>query len=110
MIEKWMHFLNNPSKEKVIAMNDKTISNAFSTLEYLSQDPEMRARYEARRKYDHDYVTTISNATEEGIKQGIEKGEKSKALQIAQTMRTLGLPLEVVRQATGLSYDEIEKL
>ena len=121
-LEKWMHFLKNPSQKEVFSMGDKTISNAFNTLEYLSQDPEMRAKYEARRKYEHDYVTAILTATEEGIRQGIEtgvkkgkdegreEGKKSTILEIAHTMRTLGLPLEVIRKATGLSYEEIENL
>ena len=108
-LDKWMHFLKNPSKEEVNAMGDKTISKALDTLEYLSQDPVTRAQYEARKKYRLDYNTSIRVAKEEGIHIGEERGEYNKAIEIARAMRKLGLPLEVVRQTTGLSYDEIEK-
>jgi predicted transposase/invertase (TIGR01784 family) len=113
-LNNWMRFLKNPSKEEVISMGDKAIFKALDTLEYLSQDPAERARYEARRKYLLDYNTSMLTAEERGIeigeKRGIDIGERLKALEIAKSMRKLGLPIEVVKQTTGLSYEEIEKL
>jgi predicted transposase/invertase (TIGR01784 family) len=121
-LNNWMRFLKNPSKEEVIAMSDKAIIKALDTLEYLSQDPSQRVKYEARRKYLLDYNTSILSAEERGEQRGIEigeqrgieigeqRGEKLKALEISKSMRKLGLPIEIVKQTTGLSVKEIEKL
>ena len=45
-----------------------------------------------------------------GIEEGLAKGEKRKACQIAQSLKSLGLPLETIVQTTGLSQEEIDRL
>ena len=50
----------------------------------------------------------------EGEKSGFSKGEKSGAAQekreIAKNLKSLKLPMEQIKAATGLSAEEIEKL
>ena len=64
----------------------------------------------------------MEKGLEKGLKEGMEKsraeghaegraeGEKLKALEIARTMKSLGMSVDVVASATGLSPEEIEEL
>ncbi len=95
-------------------MNNSAINKAQETLEYLSQDPVARAKYEARQKYILDYNTSMYTERQEGriegIEEGIEIGEKRNSLLIAKKMRELGASLEFVMQSTGLTSEELEEL
>lgn len=43
----------------------------------------------------------------EGHAEGVEMGEKRKGLAIAQKLKNMGLPIEQIAEATGLTADEI---
>lgn len=47
---------------------------------------------------------------QKGIKEGMQKGEKKKALEIAKSMIDMGLDKETISKTTGLDLSEIEKL
>ncbi len=87
-------------------MNNSAINKAQETLEYLSQDPVARAKYEARLKYLSDYNTSMYTERQEGR----EEGKTEAKIQVAKKMRELGASLEFVMQATGLTAEELEKL
>jgi predicted transposase/invertase (TIGR01784 family) len=40
---------------------------------------------------------------------GMKKGEKAKAIDVAKKLKSLGVATEIIQQSTGLSEDEIEK-
>ena len=69
-------------------------------------------------KYQLQYNTEISVAREQGLAQGLKKGEavgfKKGATQekreIAKNLKALNLTKEQIAEATGLSAAEIEKL
>jgi predicted transposase/invertase (TIGR01784 family) len=56
----------------------------------------------------------VNEATEKGLKdgleQGLEQGSRQKQLEIAQKLKTIGLPVEQIAVGTGLPLGEIEKL
>ena len=52
----------------------------------------------------------LQGLEEEGIKEGIEKGEKNKAIEIAKSLINLGLDKESIAKSTGLDLCEVEKL
>ncbi len=103
-------------------MNEPTLKKAMDTLEFLSQDREARRLYEERQKYLHDEASMIEWATENGHKKGLEKGlekghaeglikgERKKAIEIAENMIALGIEVSVIAKASGLSETEIENL
>ena len=84
----------------------------------VSQDELEYERREARLKYQLQYNTEISVAREQGLAQGLKKGEavgfKKGATQekreIAKNLKALNLTKEQIAEATGLSAAEIEKL
>jgi predicted transposase/invertase (TIGR01784 family) len=47
---------------------------------------------------------------EKGRAEGRTEGERLKAIAIAQNMLEIGLPVEQIVQATGLTHEEIERL
>ena len=55
------------------------MKKAMDTLEFLSQDAEVRRLYEDRQKYLHDEASMIEGALAEGE----ARGEKNKAIQMA---------------------------
>ena len=53
----------------------------------------------------------IKEGREEGREEGIKKGREEEKLAIARNMKKLGLDIDIIIEATGLSKEEIiEKL
>ena len=47
---------------------------------------------------------------EDGLAEGLEKGREEKAEAIARNMLSMGLAVDVVSQATGLTKEQLEAL
>ncbi len=124
----WAKFINAEGKEEfdMLATENPYIKSAYKTLQVISQDDEKRMEYEAREKAVRDYNQGMLEATargweagekagrEEGIKEGIkagrEEGIKESMRAIARNMLAMGLPVDIVSKATGLSVEELENL
>lgn len=99
-------------------MNKPELKKAMTTLEFLSQDRETRMRYETRQKFLHDEASLVDSAmaegerrgVEAGFQKGIEKGKHQAKLDMARNMLSLGLNIEVIAKATGLSQETIRSL
>nr|WP_162839393.1 Rpn family recombination-promoting nuclease/putative transposase [Ferroacidibacillus organovorans] len=105
---RWTLFLLGPGQERMeeLAMEEPAIKKALTTLEFLSQDREARELYEARQKAIHDWNSNIHGAREDGR----EKGERFKAIEVAQNMLSEGMEVELVARLTGLTHEEINGL
>ncbi len=57
-----------------------------------------------------DIIAQKAWAREEGKAEGRKEGEADKARSIAQNLRDMGLPLEQISKATGLSVEQIAAL
>lgn len=116
----WLMFLKGADKSnwEVLQMNEPTLKKAMDTLEFLSQDQEARRLYEERQKYLHDEASMIEWATERGMKKGLErglseglaKGERNKAIEMARSLLAMGVEIEVIVKASGLSESEVRSL
>ncbi len=60
----------------------------------------------ARRWYEEGKEIGLK----EGIEKGIEKGEYEKAKRVARNMLMMGLGIDVIVKATGLSEEEVKKI
>ncbi len=102
----WAKFINSERKEdfEMLATKNTYIESAYNTLQVISQDKEKRIEYEAREKALRDYNQGMLEAEERGR----ETGEREKAIQIAKNMIAIGLPTDIITQATGLSIAQIE--
>lgn len=104
----WAKFINSERKEdfEMLATKNIYIQSAYNTLQVISQDEEKRMEYEAREKAIWDYNQGMLEARESGRKEG-KKEEKEST---AKNMLAMGLPIEIITQATGLSIAQIESL
>jgi predicted transposase/invertase (TIGR01784 family) len=101
---------------------EPALKKAMSVLEFLSQDEQARQRYIDRQKFLWDEASMIEGAREEGLKKGLEEGiqkgiekgikegEAESKRKIALNMLFLGIELDIIIKATGLTPVEIEEL
>ena len=52
----------------------------------------------------------LEKGMEKGLEKGLEKGRAEERLQIARNMKRLGMPMEAIAGATGLTAEEINAL
>ncbi len=52
----------------------------------------------------------IEKGLQKGIEKGVEKGKIEEKIKIAKNLLKLGIEIESIKQSTGLSKEEIEKL
>lgn len=108
----WALFLKNPQSEVMEMLEEKIeeLREAAERLEVLSHDQETREIYESRQKAIHDQITNIKEAAKEAKEEGRKKGRKEGKIATAKNLLSIGLEIEKIKQATGLSRNEIEDL
>ena len=122
--ECWIYNLANMKEMNEMTFKDRDA--IFGRLEEIATranlTKEERAMYEYEWKVYNDYYNCLDYAEEKGHAEGLEKGlaeglekgraegELMKQLEIAKKMKTMGLPVESIAQATGLTNEEIENL
>jgi predicted transposase/invertase (TIGR01784 family) len=74
----WAKFVQTEDKEvlKMLAKTNPVMNKAVDVIERLSMSDEIRAEYEAREKAIRDYNMFMNDKLEEGLKIGLQKGEK----------------------------------
>ena len=110
--ERWIYVLKNMETINRLPWTAK--SAVFKKLEEIA---EVRAlTKEEQMQYDHalkvyrDNYNTFQGAIEEGMKEGREKGRADKTKEVAQNMKKMGMSIEQIAQACGISVEEAEKL
>lgn len=115
-IKKWILFLENPEGEEVKKMSEREpeIKEAMEVLEKISSDEAKIRIAELREKYIADRESELATAEEKGIKQGIEQGieqgKKQEKIEIAKKLKAKNMPVEEIKEITGLSKEEIDKI
>jgi predicted transposase/invertase (TIGR01784 family) len=96
----WALFLKNPDSEviKMLEERIKELQEAAEVLEVLSHDEKTREIYERRQKAIHDEISNITGAV------------KEREEEIARNLLKLGVDIEKIVKASGLSKKEIKKL
>ena len=112
LLESWTAFLSKQNKENLekIAMQEQSIQQAYKKLQYLSSDKKMQYLYHIESMKEIGLKTNLRAAKEKGIAEGIEKGRLEEKRTTAQHLKSLGVPTEMILQATGFSMEEIEKI
>ena len=101
MLVAWMEFLKNPESEKVrsLELTISEIREAKDELIRISNDKEQRLLYEMRSKTLKDKNSALNEAERKGIEKGIEK--------VAKNLLDMGIPINEIILATGLSENDI---
>ena len=112
----WLKFIGATDKKEraMIATSSPVLQLLNEKIDVLTLSPIERKLYESRMKLKSD-ITTISQTqfsagVERGKSLGLAEGSRQKALEDAANFKHLGVSLDIIAQATGLSKTEIERL
>lgn len=124
MFDKWLFVLRNLSRlmERPRALQERIFTKLFEAAEIAKFTKEQYEAYEDSLKVYRDWQNTIATAQkkgiEEGLAQGIKEGlakgreegriEQNKAT--AHKLKSLGVSVETIAEATGMSAEEINNL
>ena len=90
----------------MLASLSTIIQKANEVVDVMSLSPIERQRYHARMKLKSDIVTI----SETQFNAGMEQGARKKAVETAKYLISIGLSIDDIERATGLSKVEVEKL
>ncbi len=112
-IEKFSDFLLENDLEKLEEefKGDMNYMAAIRTVEDLSMDPEFAGYYDLEEAHKQELEDMKETGIDIGIEKGIEQGKKEQQIIMAKRMLAMkGITLEQIKEATGLSIEEIENL
>ncbi len=112
-LKKWVDFFNAKTTDKLEKLSkskDAAISKAANSVLDLNRDEEVRIKAEQRENALRMYKTETELREQKGIKIGEAIGEQKEKIKIAKNLLNMGLDINQITQATGLSAEEIEKL
>ena len=98
----------------MIATKSPVLQMLNEKIDVLTLSPTERKLYESRMKLKSD-ITTISETqfnagVERGLAEGEVRGSRQKALETARNLLVIGLSIENIAKATGLTIQEVETL
>ncbi|MEA5258941.1 Rpn family recombination-promoting nuclease/putative transposase [Arcicella aquatica] len=102
--DKWLYVISNLNKLDRVpdSLREQIFEKVFETAEIAKFTQEQVLSYEDSLKYYRDLKNSLDTAREEGEMEGI--------LKVARNMLSLGISMEMIIQATGLSEQEINHL
>lgn len=116
--DKWLYIIKNLGKLQDIpeALQEQVFLQLFDTAEIAQFTHKEYVTYEHSLKYYRDINNVLNTAREEGYAEGyaeakaeaIAQGKRKQQHLIADKLRAMGLSVEAIAEATGLSIDELE--
>ena len=110
--DKWIYVLQNLSRldRQPTYLQTAVFTRLFEQAEIAGFTRTELREYEDSLKAFRDMKNTLDNAKKEGLEEGLIKGERNKAIEIAKNLLEMKMPFETIMKATGLSMEEIVKL
>ena len=111
-MEEWIQNL----KTGIINPDTTTpgLPEAREKLRYYDMSQEERHAYDEHINaimIQNDVLSTAKQeGLEEGRAEGRAEGQKEKALDVALNLKAMGLPMDMISKATGLTMEEVTKL
>lgn len=111
-MDKWSLFLRyapdpkHRKKVNEVIESEEVLSVAGELLMHISQDERERAIFRSRKKYQTDYQSDMATAWDNGVREG----QARQSIEIARNLLKMGLPLDQIAAATGLTYADIGNL
>ena len=103
-IEEWLDYLkNNHISDNTTAPG---LCEARERLLYMTMSDADRHAYDAHL----DAIMVQNDTLDTYYDDGFADGKKAEAIAIARKMKSIGIGVDVIEQATGLSADEINQL
>jgi predicted transposase/invertase (TIGR01784 family) len=57
-----------------------------------------------------DERNILATAEEKGLEKGMQQGKQEGILQIARNMKAMGVSIDIIKQCTNLTEEEIQNL
>ena len=126
--DKWMYVLKNLARltDRPAGLQERVFMKLFEAAEVAAFSPEERKQYENDMMTENDYWNTIEFARDEGMRKGLDEGMQrglnegmkkgldegiEKGLVTAATnLKKMGMEINAIVQATGLSETVIRNL
>jgi predicted transposase/invertase (TIGR01784 family) len=107
-LDKWLYFIKHLEDFQTIPaiIADEVFSQAFEKAEIAKFGQKDLYDYEMNLKFYRDYKNTVTTAFDEGKLEGIIEGK----LETAKSLKKLGVPMETIMAATGLTKEQIDGL
>ncbi len=108
--------------KKSKALQDRVFQKLFEQAEIARYSESERRQYEESKKIFWDNYSVLKTAEQkgilqgleqgraEGLQQGLQQGEQNKALSIARKLKSMGLSMTDIMQATGLTEETINNM
>ena len=113
-VSLYFRYANDPDREALLELlidsGDKAIILAENIFRRLTADDMAYEMLAAREKFEHQYNTDLSEARNEGLRQGEASGRAAERLEMAKAMRSENIDIETIIKISGLTREEIEKL
>ncbi len=128
----WLRFIGAANKEerKMIATMSPVLQMLNEKIDILTLSPTERKLYESRMKLKSDIATISETQFSAGVERGLAEGKslglaegkslglaegeargsRQKALETAHNLLAIGLSIENIAKATGLTVQEVETL
>ena len=120
LYDKWLYVLKNLStlNNRPKALRDKVFDRLFEEAEIARFTPRELREYEDSRKSYRDLKNSLDTALrqghakglEEGRAEGLAEGRTEGMIEMAKNLKTLGVDVKTIMQASGLTEDQIEQL
>ena len=132
LYDKWLYVLKNLStlNNRPKALRDKVFDRLFEEAEIARFTPRELREYEDSRKAYRDLKNSLDTALRQGHAKGLEEGhakglEEGRAeglaegraegraegmIEMAKNLKSLGVDVKTIIQASGLAEDQIEQL
>ena len=103
--EEGAEFVRLERAMRVSGLDDKEIDNYFND---MMTEKEMRPYIEGARQqgYRKGFEAGVEQGTAESVEKGVEQGIEK----VVKSLLSLGIPVEQIGIATGLSLERIEAL
>ena len=121
-LEQWLWLIaGREDKLEMAKKENKKIEKAIEIIKQMSMDEKEWELYNSRQMAILDYNTGMKNARDEGETIGLSKGkaiglskgkaigQKEEQLRIAKNFLKLGIDIEDIKKATGLTRRRIRK-
>ena len=113
-LEKLLLLLKNEGGDeamvKTLTEQDKLLAEIDEAYHKFHADPDLRSIYEGRLKWQMDQATALAVAKDEGLAEGKAEGKADGKAEAARNLRQLGVSLDIIAKATGLSPEELAKI
>ena len=94
----------------MLAQGNPVLIKANQVMDTFYLDEQERKRYEAAWEYESDRLSMISESERKGLERGLAEGSRQAKLETAKNLIGMGLSVDNIAKATGLTKEEVEKL